>query len=186
MFNLFKNNKNKFKQLLENNITKIIKLWCLVKWCDYNNYNNYHIKAQRNEWSKELFEIMFEFCKIKVKHKCNVCSTHVVHKCNVCSTHVVHKCNVCSTHVVHKCNVCSTHVVHKSDIIYDVFIKKNNLNNQDNIKIIIADTFKKYNIDENYINLISISCAHNIEGICKALDFEFDNQLYNYINDALG
>ena len=164
MFNLFKNNKNKFKQLLENNITKIIKLWCLVKWCDYNNYNNYHIKAQRNEWSKELFEIMFEFCKIKVKHKCNVCSTHVVHKCNVCSTHVVHK----------------------SDIIYDVFIKKNNLNNQDNIKIIIADTFKKYNIDENYINLISISCAHNIEGICKALDFEFDNQLYNYINDALG
>ena len=153
MFNLFKNNKNKFKQLLENNITKIIKLWCLVKWCDYNNYNNYHIKAQRNEWSKELFEIMFEFCKIKVKHKCNVCSTHVVHK---------------------------------SDIIYDVFIKKNNLNNQDNIKIIIADTFKKYNIDENYINLISISCAHNIEGICKALDFEFDNQLYNYINDALG
>ena len=164
MFNLFKNNKNKFKQLLENNITKIIKLWCLVKWCDYNNYNNYHIKAQRNEWSKELFEIMFEFCKIKVKHKCNVCSTHVVHKCNICSTHVVHK----------------------SDIIYDVFIKKNNLNNQDNIKIIIADTFKKYNIDENYINLISISCAHNIEGICKALDFEFDNQLYNYINDALG
>ena len=164
MFNLFKNNKNKFKQLLENNITKIIKLWCLVKWCDYNNYNNYHIKAQRNEWSKELFEIMFEFCKIKVKHKCNICSTHVVHKCNICSTHVVHK----------------------SDIIYDVFIKKNNLNNQDNIKIIIADTFKKYNIDENYINLISISCAHNIEGICKALDFEFDNQLYNYINDALG
>ena len=154
MFNLFKNNKNKFKQLLENNITKIIKLWCLVKWCDYNNYNNnYHIKAQRNEWSKELFEIMFEFCKIKVKHKCKICSTHVVHK---------------------------------SDIIYDVFIKKNNLNNQDNIKIIIADTFKKYNIDENYINLISISCAHNIEGICKALDFEFDNQLYNYINDALG
>ena len=153
MFNLFKNNKNKFKQLLENNITKIIKLWCLVKWCDYNNYNNYHIKAQRNEWSKELFEIIFEFCKIKVKHKCNICSTYVVHK---------------------------------SDIIYDVFIKKNNLNNQDNIKIIIADTFKKYNIDENYINLISISCAHNIEGICKALDFEFDNQLYNYINDALG
>ena len=154
MFKLFNKKVNvtseQFKRKLEDNINNddsfnIIKLWCLVKWCDYNKscycYYHHFIEKQRKEWSKKLFNVMWEFCKIKVKNK--------------------------------------------SDIIHDVFIKNYNLNNQDNIKQIITDIFKKYNID-NDINLISIACANSIEGICKALDFEFDNHLDNYINDMLG
>lgn len=162
MIKFFKNNNKVVKNLktqLEYNINDIIQLWCLVKWCDYNNDNQF-AKAHRKEWANELFELMWTFCKIKVKNK--------------------------------------------SDIINDVFIKKglknpfglmnkvhlkkglkNNLNNQDNIKQIIIDTFKKNDIDNN-INLISIACANSIESICKALDFEFDNHLNDYIFDVLG
>lgn len=162
MIKLFKKKVNEtknFKQLLEANINNIIELWCLVKWCDYNNDNQF-AKAHRKEWANELFELMWSICKIKVKNK--------------------------------------------SDIINDVFIKnglknpfgsmnkvhfknglKNNLKNQDNIKQIITDTFKKNDIDDD-INLISIACANSIESICKVLDFEFDNHLNDYIFDVLG
>lgn len=167
MIKLFKKKVNEtknFKQLLEANINNIIELWCLVKWCDYNKsyycYYHHFIEKQRKEWANELFELMWSICKIKVKNK--------------------------------------------SDIINDVFIKnglknpfgsmnkvhfknglKNNLKNQDNIKQIITDTFKKNDIDDD-INLISIACANSIESICKVLDFEFDNHLNDYIFDVLG
>lgn len=83
-------------------------------------------------------------------------------------------------------SICKVKVKNKSGIINDIIFKKNNLNNQDSIINIITDTFKKYNMTEHDIKSISIACVHGIEGICKALDFEFDNHLDDYINDVLG